>query len=428
MPLMDIRAQLLAAVRQSRLSERRLSMAATGSSDTLRNIRRGAYPRVDTLEAVCKVLGLDVRISPGLLPPKEDDGVAVPPPTEFGGKLELPVFKWGDRSEEGYLRRQDDEDRVPAPVGFTDEPAFYLLMPDSLMAPGGIEQDDYCLVSPHGLLGVDQRAWFRGPKGHETVNWVMRISAAGYDLGSWYLDKRYDLRPTRIHWKHDDVAARGVVHAVYKDRPTVGKPLEPRADWRPDARAELFRAGLFSDRALLATMSSVVEPSVYIRLKPPQKARADPERRRNLGPSQDATGRWSVASAENAVTHTHKKCAVGNSRCQPKNAGNEIRTRGAVRGPVRPWRSGGKMPLMDIRAQLLAAVRQSRLSERRLSMAATGSSDTLRNIRRGAYPRVDTLEAVCKVLGLDVRISPGLLPPKEDDGVAVPPPTEISVH
>ena len=260
MPLMDIRAQLLAAVRQSRLSERRLSMAATGSSDTLRNIRRGAYPRVDTLEAVCKVLGLDVRISPGLLPPKEDDGVAVPPPTEFGGKLELPVFKWGDRSEEGYLRRQDDEDRVPAPVGFTDEPAFYLLMPDSLMAPGGIEQGDYCLVSPHGLLGVDQRAWFRGPKGHETVNWVMRISAAGYDLGSWYLDKRYDLRPTRIHWKHDDVAARGVVHAVYKDRPTVGKPLEPRADWRPDARAELFRAGLFSDD--LRTLSGALEDAV----------------------------------------------------------------------------------------------------------------------------------------------------------------------
>ncbi len=215
---------------------------------------------MDTLEAVCKVLGLDVRISPGLLPPKEDDGVAVPPPTEFGGKLELPVFKWGDRSEEGYLRRQDDEDRVPAPVGFTDEPAFYLLMPDSSMAPGGIEQDDYCLVSPHGLLGVDQRAWFRGPKGHETVNWVMRISAAGYDLGSWYLDERYNLRPTRIHWKHDDVAARGVVHAVYKDRPTVGKPLEPRADWRPDARAELFRAGLFSDG--LSTVSGVLEEAV----------------------------------------------------------------------------------------------------------------------------------------------------------------------
>ena len=93
---------------------------------------------------------------------------------------------------------------------------------------------------------------------------------------------------------------------------------------------------------VLATMSSVVDPRVYIRLKPPQKARADPERRRkmparsqppqgrigyvypveDLGPSQDATGRWSVASAENAVIHRIKKCAVGNSRCQPKKCGD----------------------------------------------------------------------------------------------------------
>ena len=112
---MDIRSQLLAAVRKSRLSERRLSMAATGSSDTLRNVRRGAQPRVDTVEALCRVLGLEVQLGPGLLPPAEDDAVPVRPPTEFTAALELPVYEWVDRSEEGYLRRHNDKDRAPAP-------------------------------------------------------------------------------------------------------------------------------------------------------------------------------------------------------------------------------------------------------------------------------------------------------------------------
>ena len=256
---MNIREQLLAAVRKSGLSERQLSIAATGSADTVRNVRRGAHPRVDTLEALCRVLGLDVGISPGLLRPKEDDGVAVRPPTEFSDALELPVCELADRSELGYLRRREDEDRAPAPVGFTDERAFYLRMPDSSMAPARIAQSDYCLVSPHGVLGVDKRGWFRGPNGQETVKWVMR-SAAGYDLGAWDLDERYNQRPTRIHWKHGDVVDRGVVHAVYKDRPTVGKPLQPGADWRPDARAELFRAVLLDDR--LSTVSEGLEEAV----------------------------------------------------------------------------------------------------------------------------------------------------------------------
>ena len=257
---MGVREQLLAAVRKSHLSERKLSMLATGSSDTLRNVRRGASPRVDTLEALCRVLGLEVQICPGLLAPKENDVVAVSTPTEFTGALELPVYEWADRSEAGYVRRRHDGDTAPAPVGTTDERAFYLRMPDGSMARALIAQSDYCLVSPHAQLEVDQRGWFRGPKGHETVNWVMRISAAGYDLGAWRLDERNHQKPTRVHWKQDDVVDRGAVLAVYKDRPTVGKPLQPAADWRPDARAELFRAGLFSDE--LSAVSEVIEEAV----------------------------------------------------------------------------------------------------------------------------------------------------------------------
>ena len=312
---MDIREQLLAAVRKSRVSERRLSMAATGSSDTLRNIRRGAHPRVDTFEALCRVLGLDVRISPGLLPPKEDDGVAVRPPTEFSDALQLPVYEWTRGSEERYLRRSKDGDRAPAPVDMSDERAFYLRMPDGSMARARIDEKDYCLVSPHAQLEVDRRGWFRGPKGHETINWVMRISAAGYDLGAWCLDERDHERPTRIHWKHDDIVDRGVVLDVYKDLPTVGKTLEPRADWRPDARAELFRAGLFSDE--LSTLSGALEDAV--------SAVLEAEKRINRMPG---TGALSVPHARLVVTIIDESLGDSLTRARSSVIANRSDTNG----------------------------------------------------------------------------------------------------
>ena len=44
------------------MSDRQISLLATGSTDTVRNIRRGACPRLDTLEALCEVLGADILI------------------------------------------------------------------------------------------------------------------------------------------------------------------------------------------------------------------------------------------------------------------------------------------------------------------------------------------------------------------------------
>ncbi len=244
---MDLREQILAAVAESRLSERRLSVLATGSTDTIRNIRRGSFPRVDTLEALCRVLGLDLQIRPGMLPRPEDGVPTARPPTEFSGSRELPVYDWEDPSEEGYLRRPHSANPAPAPVDLADELAFYLRVPDYSMVPAKIGKDHYCLVSPCAKLQVDQRAWFRGPTGRETVKWVMRLSAAGYDLGSWLLKDGGHQKPTVVHWTQDQVVGRGVVLAVYREEPAVTKPQEPVADWRPDGLAELWRAALLGD-------------------------------------------------------------------------------------------------------------------------------------------------------------------------------------
>ena len=65
---------------------------------------------------------------------------------------------------------------------------------------------------------------------------------------------------------------------------------------------------------------------------------------------------------------------------------------------------------MKVREQLLRLIGGRDVSDRQLSLLATGSTDTIRNIRRGSSPRTDTLEALCDVLGVEIHIGP----PRDD--------------
>ena len=60
----------------------------------------------------------------------------------------------------------------------------------------------------------------------------------------------------------------------------------------------------------------------------------------------------------------------------------------------------------DFRRRLLDLVDSSEMSDRQLSMRATSRVDTVRNMRRGSYPRLDTLEALCRTLGGRLEIVP----------------------
>ena len=73
---MTIREQLLFLMKGGGISDRRLSILATGSTDTVRNIRRGSNPRTDTLEAICGVLGVQIY----LVPPRDGTGLEQGPP------------------------------------------------------------------------------------------------------------------------------------------------------------------------------------------------------------------------------------------------------------------------------------------------------------------------------------------------------------
>ena len=266
---MDIRERLLAAVRRSHLSERKLSKLATGADDTIRNIRRGAVPRADTLEALCSVLGLELQIAPGLISPADQTTPGPRPPTEFSTQRQLPTYEWTDRSESGY--RQHASHQTPAPVDLLDDHAFYVLMPDESMVPAGIWSSDYCLISPTAQLEVDQRGWFRSAAGRETIRWVMRLPPDGYDLAAWDLDAVGHQKPSAVHWRRDDVVDRGVVVAVYRNTPTPDEPQEAVRDWRPDALAELWRAARLSDQfkkvveELDSTVTAVAQMEMHIK-------------------------------------------------------------------------------------------------------------------------------------------------------------------
>ena len=58
----------------------------------------------------------------------------------------------------------------------------------------------------------------------------------------------------------------------------------------------------------------------------------------------------------------------------------------------------------DFRQRLLELIGRSGVSDRQLSLLATGSADTVRNMRRGSSPRLDSLEALCRVLGVRLEM------------------------
>ena len=60
----------------------------------------------------------------------------------------------------------------------------------------------------------------------------------------------------------------------------------------------------------------------------------------------------------------------------------------------------------NIRQRLLDLIADSGISDRQLSRTATGKTFAIRNIRRNSSPRLDTLEAIFRVLGFRLEIVP----------------------
>ena len=73
------RQRLLELIGSCGVSDRQLSLLATGSADTVRNRRRGSTPRLDSLETLCRVLGFRLEMVPLDQPGQVTEGA---PPIE----------------------------------------------------------------------------------------------------------------------------------------------------------------------------------------------------------------------------------------------------------------------------------------------------------------------------------------------------------
>ena len=58
------------------------------------------------------------------------------------------------------------------------------------------------------------------------------------------------------------------------------------------------------------------------------------------------------------------------------------------------------------RQRLLDLIDRSGVSDRRLSVLATGNTDTVRNMRRGSSPRLASVEVLCRILGFRLEMVP----------------------
>lgn len=73
---------------------------------------------------------------------------------------------------------------------------------------------------------------------------------------------------------------------------------------------------------------------------------------------------------------------------------------------------------MGVRQRLLDLIDGSGVPDRRLSMLATGTADTVRNMRRGATPQVNSIQALLQCLGFKLQIVPLEEPEQVDARVA----------
>ena len=88
------RKHLLDLIDGSGVSDHYLSLLATGNPNTVRNIRQGFMPRLDTVEVLCHTLGVQVQVVPLDEPVQtSEDAPAVERPPEWSCQLRKEILQ-----------------------------------------------------------------------------------------------------------------------------------------------------------------------------------------------------------------------------------------------------------------------------------------------------------------------------------------------
>ena len=257
----EFRGLIERALRARGVSAITAARSANLNRDAIRSVLRGRSPSFERTAEICDALGLDLHI--GLSPNpvgldrqadaslgtegigtdgrqseetlSTDVEAQAAPLTRFTTEVLLPVHDFETCSPEGHLSRARKSDLAPAPVDLSDSHACYVHAAGHSMVPAGVWSGDYCLVSPCAKLATNQRVWLRSREGHETLKWLVRLPRHCYEVIGWGPpDEDGHQIMVAEQWKREDVVDRGAVLAVYRGRPSVGRPPFRAADWRPE--------------------------------------------------------------------------------------------------------------------------------------------------------------------------------------------------
>ena len=202
--------------------------------DAIRYVLNGHVPRLNRVEQICRAIGLELYIGPPRdIQVEADSAEPSRPLTRFDPSVQLPVRVLLPPAPDVYLMKSEEADQTkPAPVDLDDPQAFYALFHGHSMVPTGIGPADFCLVSPCAKLDPGQRIWLRDRKGREGLRWLIRLTAATYEVAAWQPPKpngHQDLVPER--WERKDVDDRGVILAVYRGWLVPSDPAHRLPDW-----------------------------------------------------------------------------------------------------------------------------------------------------------------------------------------------------
>ena len=238
-------------------------------------MRRGHVPSAERLRSLCEALGLDFYIGPPR--GESESSLSSPAPTleRFSPSIEMTVRGWARCGVEGYFEGEKEFRERPMPLGLEDKDAFYAIALGASMRSEGIENGDYCVVSPNTPLAAGLRVWLKNQRDQVTIKRLLSETDKHYELLGWQdPDEKGNQAFYYDQWLKSFVKAKGVVLAVYRGRPNVKNPPllipdpKPPAAMPKGARA-LEAAGAvgqrFTDEALREEIHTLRDTAIAMR-------------------------------------------------------------------------------------------------------------------------------------------------------------------
>ena len=213
-----------------------VSMRAVGNKWLVYSLKKGHPPNAENLRKLCQVLNLEFYVGPKR-DWKNTLSTAAPTPVldRFAPDMDMPARGYAKCSVAGHLQTEKEYHEPPAPVGIreVDADSFYVVAKGSSMIPEGIQEGDYCLVSPNTPLAPGARVWLKDKRNGACIKRLLSESDTAYDLRGWNPPQLGRQRNHYIQWFKTDIVEQGSILAVYRGRPDAAKPPPLIPDPKP---------------------------------------------------------------------------------------------------------------------------------------------------------------------------------------------------